>query len=44
MLYWLVQLHLQPQVQRQGLSSPSEGEGFTSPSEVQGENEDENEN
>ena len=37
---WLVQVHLR----RQGLSSPSEGEGFTLPSEVEGENKVENEN
>ena len=37
---WLVQVHLQ----RQGSSSPKEGEGFTLPSEVEGENKVENEN
>jgi len=37
---WLVLVHLQ----RQGLSSPKEGEGFTLPSEVEGENKVENEN
>ena len=37
---WLVQGHLR----WQGLSSPSEGEGFTLPSEVEGENKVENGN
>ena len=31
-------------LRRQGLSSPSEGEGITLPSEVEGENKVENEN
>ena len=39
----LVAFEVQVHLRRQGLSSPSEGEGFTLPSEVDGENEDENE-
>ena len=40
----LVAFEVQVHLRRQGLTSPSEGEGFTLPSEVDGENEDENEN
>ena len=40
----LIAFEVEVHLLRQRLTSPSEGEGFTSPSEVDGVNEDENEN